>query len=187
MRVISGTAKGIPLKTIDGDKTRPTTDKVKESMFNVIQFDIEGAMVLDLFAGSGALGIEALSRGAKEAVFVDKNRDAVRMIERNLKAAKLDKFSQVVFSSHLKFINSYRGTPFDIVFLDPPYDEEIVKDTINKLFTCNMMSDTAIIVCETRQEILPERFFNYIALKCYKYGKINVTVYVGEKTADNGL
>lgn len=187
MRVISGTARGIPLKTIEGDRTRPTTDKVKEAMFNVIQFDIEGARVLDLFAGSGALGIEALSRGAGGAVFVDENRAAVKIIGRNLSAAKLEHDATVVLSSHLKFIKSYKGEPFDIVFLDPPYDKELVKDTINELFTCNMMSDTAIIVCETRQETLPECFFNYIRLKQYTYGSINVTVYVGQKTANNRL
>ena len=88
MRVISGSAKGVPLKTIAGDSTRPTTDKVKEAMFNVIQFDIAGARVLDVFAGSGALGIEALSRGARAAVFIDINRAAAGMIKKNLKLQK---------------------------------------------------------------------------------------------------
>jgi len=182
MRVISGAARGIPLKTLEGDKTRPTTDKVKESMFNVIQFDVEDARVLDLFAGSGGLGIEALSRGAKEAVFVDQNRNAVRIIGQNLKATKLESSAKVICSDHLRFIKTYTGEPFDIVFLDPPYERGMVKDAISELFTCNMMSDTAIIVCETRQEVLPESFFNYFRLKEYTYGTIKVTVYVGRES-----
>ncbi|MBR2742659.1 MAG: 16S rRNA (guanine(966)-N(2))-methyltransferase RsmD [Clostridia bacterium] len=181
MRVISGSAKGVPLKTIDGDRTRPTTDKVKEAMFNVIQFDIEGARVLDAFAGSGALGIEALSRGAAEAVFLDTNRAAAAMIKKNLAAAKLSENAKVYVSDCRKYIKEYRGEPFDIVFLDPPYDKEEVKDVFNELFTCKMLSDTAIILCETRQELLPERVGSFVRLKKYVYGKINVTVYVGEK------
>ena len=177
MRVISGSAKGVPLKTIAGDSTRPTTDKVKEAMFNVIQFDIAGARVLDVFAGSGALGIEALSRGARAAVFIDINRAAAGMIKKNLRAAKLEENAQVVTGDCYKYIRAYRGEPFDIVFLDPPYDREEVKNVFSELCTCNMLSDTAIILCETRREALPESIGRFSRLKKYVYGNINVTVY----------
>ncbi|MBQ3379454.1 MAG: 16S rRNA (guanine(966)-N(2))-methyltransferase RsmD [Clostridia bacterium] len=181
MRVISGSARGTPLKTIEGENTRPTTDKVKEAMFNVIQFDIAGARVLDAFAGSGALGIEALSRGASWAVFIEKNRAAAGMIKKNLIAAKLEKNAQIVTGDCYKYIKTYKGEPFDIVFLDPPYDREEVKNVFNELCTCNMLSDTAIILCETRREALPDRVGMFSRLKKYVYGNINVTVYTADK------
>lgn len=122
MRVITGTARGRVLKELEGLETRPTTGKVKESLFSIIQFDIEGRRVLDLFAGTGQLGIEALSRGAKSAVFVDAREDACKLIRENLKRTRLQEDARVVRSDYLDYLSRCREQ-YDIIFLDPPYAE----------------------------------------------------------------
>ena len=119
MRVITGTARGRRLKELQGMETRPTTDKVKESLFSIIQFDIEGRRVLDLFAGTGQLGIEALSRGAAEAVFVDRRPDAVRLVQENLALCGFTDRARVKSGDALAYLKS--GEKFDLIFLDPPY------------------------------------------------------------------
>ena len=118
MRVITGTARGRRLKELEGLETRPTTDRVKEGVFNIIQFDIEGRRVLDLFAGTGQLGIEALSRGAASAVFVDQRRDAASIIRENLKLTGLSDRARVVNGEAMAFLSSQRER-FDLIFLDP--------------------------------------------------------------------
>ena len=127
MRVISGTARGRRLKELEGMETRPTTDRVKEGMFNVLQFDIEGRRVLDLFAGTGQLGIECLSRGAKEAVFVDRRTDAVRLIRENLKVTDLADRAKVVSGDSVAYLKSLQEQ-FDIILLDPPYAAGLLED-----------------------------------------------------------
>ena len=129
MRVITGTARGRRLKELEGTETRPTTDRVKEALFSVIQFDIPGSRVLDLFGGTGQLGIEALSRGAKSAVFVDAREDACKLIRENLKRTRLQEDARVVRSDYLDYLSRCREQ-YDIIFLDPPYAEvflEILK------------------------------------------------------------
>ena len=126
MRVITGSARGRRLNELKGTQTRPTTDKVKESIFNCIQFDVEDARVLDLFAGTGQLGIEALSRGAQSAVFVDRRTDAVKLIRENLALCRLSDRAQVVCGDSMGYLSSLR-TKFDIVFLDPPYAEDLLE------------------------------------------------------------
>ena len=120
MRVITGKARGVVLKTPDGLATRPTTDRVKEALFNIIQFDIPTAKVLDLFGGTGQLGIEALSREAKSAVFVDEREDACRLIRENLKRTKLEPYGRVVRSDYMAYLKTCTDK-FDIILLDPPY------------------------------------------------------------------
>ena len=122
MRVITGSARGVTLKTPDGMQTRPTTDRVKEAMFSIIQFEIPGADVLDLFGGTGQLGIEALSRGAKSATFVDAGEPACRLIRENLKRTRLEQSGKVVRSDYLAYLNRCREK-YHIIFLDPPYAE----------------------------------------------------------------
>ena len=122
MRVISGKARGVNLKTPTGMATRPTADRVKEAVFSIIQFDLPGASVLDLFGGTGQLGIEALSRGAKDAVFVDERDDACKLIKENLRRTKLEQQGQVIRSDYNAFLKS-TSRKFDIIFLDPPYAE----------------------------------------------------------------
>ena len=131
MRVITGSARGRRLNELKGTQTRPTTDKVKESIFNCIQFDVEDARVLDLFAGTGQLGIEALSRGAQSAVFVDRRTDAVKLIRENLALCRLSDRAQVVCGDSMGYLSSLR-TKFDIVFLDPPYAEVFLENSLKQ-------------------------------------------------------
>ena len=129
MRVITGSARARRLKELEGMETRPTTDRVKEGLFNVLQFDIEGRRVLDLFAGTGQLGIECLSRGAASAVFVDKRPDAVKLIRENLKLCDLTDRARVVAGDSMEFLKSVREK-FDLVLLDPPYQAELLEAAI---------------------------------------------------------
>ncbi len=144
MRVISGTARGRKLKEPDGRRVRPTTDKVKESMFNIVQFQIQDAAVLDLFAGSGQLGIEALSRGAESVPFVDSARDSVKLV---------------------------------LIFLDPPYDTDLIDRALEKIIEFDILKNDGIILCETKDDrVLGEPAAPYCAGRTYHYGKIRLTV-----------
>lgn len=175
MRVITGTARGRILKTLEGSDVRPTTDKTKEGLFSSIQFDIEGRRVLDLFAGSGQLGIEALSRGAESAVFVDTNPEAISVINENLKATNFAHNSQVVRSDYFSFVAS-TNQKFDIAFLDPPYYLGVLEKALN--LVCGVMSDYGIIVCEHPTDVaLPEQIQDFSLSRQKKYGKILVSIY----------
>lgn len=175
MRVISGTARGMRLTTLEGLDVRPTTDKVKESLFNIIQFDIEGRRVLDLFAGSGQLGIEALSRGAEHATFVDRSPKAVSVVRKNLDHTKLASLATVRQEEAKTFLLKCRDT-FDLAFLDPPYGNKLIDAVLPELV--RHMSDYGLILCETsREESLPETVGDFYAARTYRYGKIQLTVY----------
>lgn len=175
MRVITGVARGRKLQTLEGNDVRPTTEKVKEALFSSIQFDIEGRRVLDLFSGSGQLGIEALSRGAECAVFVDLNPNAISIIKNNLVATGLQDKAVVVRSDSFSFIASTRDT-FDIALLDPPYREELLEKSLAAV--TGIMSDSGIIICERPIDIgLPENINGFIEKRKLKFGKILVSVY----------
>ena len=139
MRVITGSARGRILKELQGMETRPTTGKVKESIFSIIQFDIEGRRVLDLFAGTGQLGIEALSRGAKQCVFIDQRNDAVKLIRENLKLTELQDRARVVARDSMEFLRSLRER-FDIVFLDPPYEAGLLEPAVAHLTAFDILN-----------------------------------------------
>ena len=174
MRVITGSARGRKLKTLEGGSVRPTTDKVKESIFNIIQFDIEGRRVLDMFCGCGQLGIEALSRGAASAVFVDISRASIAVTEENLTTTGFRGMSKTVLANSLEYLDR-TSEIFDIAFLDPPYHAGIMDDAIERV--APHMADGGIIVCETgEREVLPEDIEGFTS-KRYKYGKIALTVY----------
>ena len=132
MRVITGKARGVSLKTPDGMLTRPTADRVKEALFSIINFDIPGAKELALFGGTGLLGIAALSRGADRAVFVDAREDACKLIRENLTRTKLQSTAQVVRSDYMDYLNRCRE-PFSIIFLDPPYAEEYLEKSLKRI------------------------------------------------------
>lgn len=151
MRVISGKSRGKKLVSLEGDNTRPTLDRVKEALFNKIQFDIQDATVLDLFAGSGALGIEALSRGAKEVVFCDKVPEAINVIKQNVtNTNNLDK-SIIINKEHNKVLEklSNQNKKFDIVFLDPPYKTNLAIESLQKIIMSNLLTEDGIIIIET--------------------------------------
>ena len=177
MRVITGTARGIQLKTPEGLQTRPTTDRVKEAMFSIIQFEVPGAKALDLFGGTGQLGIEALSRGAKSAVFVDAGDKACRLIQENLKRTKLDGQGRVVRSDYLDFLRRSKET-FDIIFLDPPYAEVFLENALNLITEIDILETNGIIVAERPLgKELPWEYNGYQRSKDYKYGNTLVTLY----------
>lgn len=151
MRVISGKSRGKKLVSLEGDNTRPTLDRVKEALFNKIQFNIQDALVLDLFAGSGALGIEALSRGAKEVVFCDKVPEAIKIIKQNVtNTNNLDK-SIIINKEHNKVLEklSNQKKKFDIVFLDPPYKTNLAIESLQKIIMSNLLTEDGIIIIET--------------------------------------
>ena len=172
MRVISGTARGRKLKELQGMETRPTTDKVKESLFNIIQFEIEGRRVLDLFGGTGQLGIEALSRGAARCTFVDQRREAVSLIRENLKLCGLSERSRVVQGEALSFLASC-GEKFDVILLDPPYEGELLSRAVEAITRFDILSEHGIMVCESAADrLLPPVEPPYEQGREYRYGKI---------------
>lgn len=175
MRVITGTARGRRLKTLEGNDVRPTTDKVKEAIFSIIHFDIEGSVVLDLFSGSGQMGIEALSRGAKYCCFIDKSRASVDATRENLIATGLQKQANVSTMDSLDFLKTAKYS-FDIAILDPPYNKGILEQALPLLES--KMSDRGIVVCEHEVGLkLPENYGKLINTRTYKYGKIEVTIF----------
>ncbi len=176
MRVITGTARGKQLITVSGDElVRPTSEKVKEAIFSSIQFDIEGRRVLDLFAGCGQLGIEALSRGAESAVFVDASDVSLRVVKNNIEATGFSDVARVVRSDYSLFL-SRCGERFDIAFLDPPYHAKILEKALGDV--CPLMSDYGIIICEQPSDVsLPQEIGGFAINRSYRYGKTAVTVY----------
>lgn len=176
MRVITGTARGRRLKELQGMETRPTTDKVKESLFSIIQFDIEGRRVLDLFAGTGQLGIEALSRGAAECVFVDRRADAVKLIRENVALCKLEDRAKIRQGEALPYLRS--GEKFDIVFLDPPYASGLLAQALTDIAAFDICRAHGIIIVESAADtVLPAMPSPYALYREYRYGKIKLTVY----------
>ncbi len=175
MRVITGSARGRKLETLSGDDvTRPTAESVKEAFFSMIQFEIEEKRVLDLFAGSGQLGIEALSRGAAHCTFVENNKRAENIVKSNLVHCGFSAVSQVVICDAAAY--SLRKNSFDIAFLDPPYHKGLIEKCMPYLV--HSMSDQGIIVCETsKEEMLPQKFGDFSIDKERIYGKTKITIY----------
>ena len=177
MRVITGKARGVALKTPNGMATRPTADRVKEAMFNIIQFEIPAARVLDLFGGTGQLGIEALSREAKCAVFVDEREDACKLIRENLKRTKLEQYGRVVRSDYMSYLKTCREK-FDIILLDPPYAEVFLENSLKMITEIDILQSGGIIVTERPfGKELPWEFPGYTRSRDYKYGNTLITIY----------
>lgn len=179
MRVITGTARGRRLKTLEGRDVRPTTDRVKEALFSIIQFEVEGSTVLDMFAGSGQLGIEALSRGASKAVFVDLDKRAVSVIQENLEHTGLADRAEVYNADSLMFVRN-RGERFDIALLDPPYGTGVLQRALEAAAGC--VRENGVIICELpEKEELPQTIGNFELRRRYRYGKTELAVYRGGK------
>ena len=175
MRVITGTARGRKLVAPEGLATRPTSDMTKEAMFSIVQFEVQGAEVLDLFAGSGQLGIEALSRGARRATFVDSSREAQAAILQNLRKTALSAGARVLQTEAQSFLRTSRDR-FDLAFLDPPYRQGILEEVLP--LVAQRMREGGVILCETeRTETLPDAAGAFTRKKEYFYGKAKVTTY----------
>ena len=159
MRIISGTARGTKLYTLSGENTRPTLDRVKESIFNIIQNEIEGSVVLDLFSGSGAIGLEFASRGARKVYLNDNSKDATQIIKQNIEKTHLSEKVEITNLDYLKALKKLEGKCFDIVYLDPPYKTDFIIQSINELLRLELITPKTIIILETDDE---KRIINQI-------------------------
>ena len=177
MRVITGSARGVRLQAPKGMDTRPTLDQVKEAIFSVIQFEVEGRRVLDLFAGSGQMGIEALSRGASGAVFVDMRADACAVVKANLEKTRLSERAQIVRSDYQSYLRRCRDK-FDLIFLDPPYAEIFLENAMKSISEIDILSESGIIICERPAEKkLAAQFGTLSVSREYRYGRAAVSIY----------
>ncbi len=176
MRVITGSARGRALETLKGDDiVRPTTDKVKEAVFSSIQFELEGRDFIDVFAGSGQMGIEALSRGAKSAVFLDSSRKAAQVIERNLKVTNLQQFGTVIIADSISYLKN-TDREFDIAFLDPPYNKGILQEIMPII--AQRMKKTGVIICESAlNDKILQKYYKFTLDRERTYGKIRVSTF----------
>ncbi len=175
MRVITGSARGRRLKEPAFDGVRPTSDKVKEAMFNIIQFDVPGSRVLDMFAGTGQLGIEALSRGADSAVFIDSSRQSAALVRDNVKTCGFDDRADVICGDAIAHLAT--GVKYDIIFMDPPYASDLIEKALVQADKFDILDNDGIILCESDRPIECERLntrFSVVSEK--KYGRIRVTV-----------
>ncbi len=187
MRVITGTARGRRLLTLEGNDVRPTTDRVKEALFSIVQFELEGRRVLDLFAGSGQLGIEALSRGADSCVFVDGSKQAIEVVKQNLAATGLARKASVLHGDALRYLQTSRDC-FDLAFLDPPYGTGLLQRALALL--PRLMRKTGVIICEApKGETLPQQVGDFTLCRSYHYSKVTLSVYRAapeEEAEDDG-
>lgn len=173
MRIIAGTARSLPLKTIEGMDTRPTTDKIKETLFNILQGDVPGADFLDLFAGSGQIGLEALSRGARYAVFVESGRRAAKCIEENIAFTRFTEQSRLLQMDVMAALSAMEGRyRFDLVYMDPPYRQGLEESVFAGLGKSSLLKEDALVICEasadTFFDYLPEYGFELVRCKRYK-------------------
>ena len=152
MRIISGKARGTKLYTLDGTATRPTLDRVKESLFNIIQNDIEYSTVLDLFSGSGAIGLEFLSRGAKRAVLCDSSKDAIKIIKQNVQKTHFEEKVEVYNMEFTKLVERLQNQKFDIIYIDPPYATDFIKISLEKIIEYELVNENTKIIVETDDE-----------------------------------
>ena len=181
MRIITGSARGIKLITLDGLETRPTAERTKEAVFSMLQFELEGRRVLDLFAGSGQMALEAISRGAESAVMLDKSKDAVNVINKNVEKTRLADKSKVFCSDCFDYISRNKGEKFDLVFIDPPYALKLVGKSLKALLEGGMLKPTSLIVCESGEAdvfaddtALGEKFET---VKSGKYGVAYINIF----------
>lgn len=182
MRVITGTARGRRLLSPDGDNVRPTTDTVKEAVFSIIQFYIKDSVFLDAFAGSGQMGIEALSRGADRVYFVDNNRKSLKVTKDNIRLCGLEENAQVINSDTLSFLSQTREK-FDIVFLDPPYKTGLLQKALEK--AAAVTKPEGMIIGEYPvDDIVPEEIGDFAIKKTYKYGMIHVSIYTHKEVSE---
>ncbi len=181
MRIVTGTAKGIRLNTLEGVETRPTSERVKEAVFSSIQFELAGKRVLDLFAGSGQLGLEAMSRGASAAMFIDASPDAMAVIKENAKKTGFFERCRYLISDYRSYIRKAGGRDlWDIIFIDPPYKLHLVGDALDRILKAGIAAKDSLIICESEEaDIFAEREElkgHFDILKQGKYGLAHITI-----------
>lgn len=177
MRVISGTARGTKLNSIENLSTRPTLDRVKEALFSIIQTHLQGSNILDLFAGSGALGIECLSRGAKHCTFCDKSYQSIKMLKQNLQKTKFEDKATILVEDYKKCVQTIKENKFDIIFIDPPYKLDIAVKSIKLILEYEIFAKDGIIILETDEEERELKELEDIKLEVYdvrKYGRVKL-------------
>lgn len=186
MRIISGTFRGTKLYTLDGDEvTRPTLDRIKEPLFNILQFEFEDAVCLDVFAGCGALGLEAISRGASKSYFCEINRKAQEIIEKNIEKTRAQDKAVLIKKDFEHALDEIKTKKIDIVFLDPPYKTDLIYKSLKKLLELKLLNNDATIVAETDE---PERVLKEIEnlnvriTDTRKYGRVTL-MFIAEETA----
>jgi 16S rRNA (guanine(966)-N(2))-methyltransferase RsmD len=179
MRVISGFLKGRKIKGDNIAGTRPTMDSIKESLFAMIQSSIKDAVCLDLFAGSGSLGIEAISNGAKISYFIDNNRIAYNTIKENIKTFKIESISKVMLEDYNKALTYFKSNniKFNLIFLDPPYKEHLIEDILNFIDEFNLLYEGGQVICEFSDELLKDDYGKLYMSKFRKYGDKNIRIY----------
>ena len=177
MRIITGSARGKRLQTPEGLHTRPTSDRVKQSVFNIIQFDIEGRKVLDLFGGSGQLGLEAMSRGAASCIIVDGDRAAQKAIEANIKNCGFDRNCQLIKGDSFTFLQRQKKDSYHLIFLDPPYGGELLNRAIAEICRIDILAEGGIMVCESASvDVVAPVQAPYRVVKQYRYGHTDLTI-----------
>ena len=179
MKVISGILKGRKIDGYNIDGTRPTQDRVKESVFGMIQDSIKGSLVLDLFAGSGQLGIEAISNGAKYAYFVDNNIEVVKILKNNISSLGIKDNVEIIYSDWKKILNEFasKGIKFDIIFIDPPYDYNVYEKIMEKVSTLNLLNDDGLIILEHSNLKFRDRYDDLVLYRNKKYGSKSINIY----------
>ncbi len=174
MRIISGKARGTKLYTLEGDVTRPTLDRVKESLFNIIQNDIVGSSFLDMFSGSGAIGLEAASRGAKEVILCEKNKEAISVIKKNIEKTHLDvKLYEMQYEKMLESLNK----KIDITYIDPPYKTDLVYESVKRMLDLDLLGSESLIIVETDEEERVIKQINELEVEIInkrKYGRVHL-------------
>ena len=179
MKVISGTLKGRNILGYNIDGTRPTMDRVKESLFGMIQDYIKDSTVLDLFAGSGSLGIEAISNGAKTCYFIDNNNEVIKTLNKNITNLKIKDNSKIILSDWKKFLNesAQNNIKFDLIFIDPPYNYDVYEKILEKVSTLNLLNPNGLIILEHHNLKLNDKYNDLFLYKCKKYGSKSVNIY----------
>lgn len=188
MKVISGTLKGRTIEGYNIEGTRPTMDRVKESLFGMIQNNIKNSTVLDLFAGSGNLGIEAISNGAKICYFIDNNHEVIKTLKKNITLLNIESKSKIILSDWKKSLNNFsnQNLSFDLIFIDPPYDYDVYEKILHKVSTLNLLNDYGLIILEHRNLKLPSTYLNLTIYKERNYGNKSITIYKKDnQTIDN--
>lgn len=183
LKIVTGSAKGKKIETLEGEATRPTSQRIKEAMFSAIQFDIENRRTLDLFSGSGQLGIEAMSRGASSVTFVDSSRESMETVKKNARNTGFFDLSRFAVADYRNFIRkSANKEKYDLVFIDPPYSAECCIDALERLASAELLALGAIVILESGEEKIPQSISGFELIKSTSYGKksaLNIFIYRG--------